>query len=328
MRISSVTLRWIGFATLATLVGGCVSQDQYNALKLDRDRMAEQLVSAQRDASQAKSAADAYKNQIDNLAATGPAKDALVLNLTQDNANLKAQNDDLNRRYQELLARPATAGNALPPPLTNALTAFAQQNPDLVDFDSARGIVKFKSDVVFNVGDATLTPKAREVIDRFAAILNSAAASQYELLVAGHTDNQPVHNPATISAGHKDNWYLSAHRAISVSNELQRTGVSSAQHRARRRGQPLARRPEEGRDQDGPESLEQGHRQRAQWASLQQVRTCGHPCLVCTGTRADCRVRRSNGFDGLSPSPRLPRRGPTRAGQFCFSARSTGASCL
>jgi chemotaxis protein MotB len=228
MRISSVTLRWIGFATLATLVGGCVSQDQYNALKLDRDRMAEQLVSAQRDASQAKSAADAYKNQIDQLAAAGPTKDALVLNLTQENSSLKAQNDELNRRYQELLARPANGPAALPQPLTNALTAFAQQNPDLVDFDSARGIVKFKSDVVFNVGDATLTAKAREVIDRFAAILNSAAASQYELLVAGHTDNQPVHNPATINAGHKDNWYLSAHRAIAVSNELQRTGVNSA----------------------------------------------------------------------------------------------------
>ena len=85
MRISSVTLRWIGFATLATLAGGCVSQDQYNALKLDRDRMAEQLVSAQRDASQAKSAADAYKNQIDQLAAAGPTKDALVLNLKMGN---------------------------------------------------------------------------------------------------------------------------------------------------------------------------------------------------------------------------------------------------
>jgi chemotaxis protein MotB len=228
MRISSVTLRWIGLAAIGITLTGCVSQDQYNALKLDRDRMAEQLVSAQRDASQAKSAADAYKNQIDQLAAAGPTKDALVLNLTQENSSLKAQNDELNRRYQELLARPATAGNALPAPLTNALTAFAQQNPDLVDFDSARGIVKFKSDVVFNVGDATLTAKAREVIDRFASILNSASASQYELLVAGHTDNAPVHNQATINAGHKDNWYLSAHRAISVSNELQRTGVSSS----------------------------------------------------------------------------------------------------
>jgi chemotaxis protein MotB len=39
-------------------------------------------------------------------------------------------------------------------------------------------------------------------------------------MVAGHTDNSRVINPATIAAGHKDNWYLSAHRAISVGSAL------------------------------------------------------------------------------------------------------------
>ena len=33
-------------------------------------------------------------------------------------------------------------------------------------------------------------------------------------------DNTPVVHQATIAAGNKDNWYLSAHRAISVSGEL------------------------------------------------------------------------------------------------------------
>src|SRR5206468_8868986 len=105
------------------------------------------------------------------------------------------------------------SGNALPEPLTNELRAFAAANPDLVDFDAARGIVKFKSDVTFATGSADVTPKAKEAIDRFAAILNSGAASGYELVVAGHTDNTRVVNEKTIAAGHKDNWYLSAHRA-------------------------------------------------------------------------------------------------------------------
>ena len=39
-------------------------------------------------------------------------------------------------------------------------------------------------------------------------------------MVAGHTDNQRVSNPETIEAGHQDNWYLSAHRAITVAAEL------------------------------------------------------------------------------------------------------------
>jgi chemotaxis protein MotB len=72
-----------------------------------------------------------------------------------------------------------------------------------------------------------VTPNAKQAIGRFAQILNSPEARGYELLVAGHTDNQKVSNPATINAGHKDNWYLSAHRAIAVSTELQRSRVDA-----------------------------------------------------------------------------------------------------
>jgi chemotaxis protein MotB len=88
-------------------------------------------------------------------------------------------------------------------------------------------MVKFKSDVTFALGDATVTPKVKEIISRFAAILNSAGADQYELLVAGHTDSTPVTNENTIKHGHFDNWYLSAHRAIAVGEELTKDGVSS-----------------------------------------------------------------------------------------------------
>src|SRR5207237_6962717 len=111
-------------------------------------------------------------------------------------------------------------GNALPEQVSNALSDFARQNPDLVDFDSARGIVKFKSDLTFATGSADVTGNAKQAIARFSQILNSSAASGYELIVAGHTDNTRVVNEATIRAGHKDNWYLSAHRAISVGSEL------------------------------------------------------------------------------------------------------------
>jgi chemotaxis protein MotB len=221
------TFRWIGFAALGLTLTGCVSQDQYSALKLERDRIAEQLITAQRDASSSKAAADQLQSQLAGLNGNGSTKDALLVNLQQQNATLQSQLDDINRRYADAMSHQGTA-TALPEKLSNELTAFAQQNPDLVDFDSARGIVKFKSDVTFNVGDATVTAKAKEVIDRFARILTSSSASGYELLVAGHTDNQPVHNPATIAAGNKDNWYLSSHRAIAVGNELMKNGVSSA----------------------------------------------------------------------------------------------------
>jgi outer membrane protein OmpA-like peptidoglycan-associated protein len=80
--------------------------------------------------------------------------------------------------------------------------------------------------VTFAKGSAELTPKAKEVIGQLTKILNSPVAKDYELMVAGHTDSTPVKNPSTISQGHKDNWYLSAHRAISVGHEMIGDGIN------------------------------------------------------------------------------------------------------
>jgi chemotaxis protein MotB len=212
-------------AVLGFSLTGCVTQERYQALKLDRDRQAEQLAQAQTDASTAKAEADAYKRQLQALMDGTASKDALNGNYLQQMANLQAQLDEANKKYAEALALAGKAGTALPVALTNELSAFASANPDLVEFDSARGIVKFRSDLTFATGDATLTPKAKDVITRFASILNSPAAINYELLVAGHTDNTPVANPATIAKGHKDNWYLSSHRAIAVGKDLIASGV-------------------------------------------------------------------------------------------------------
>jgi chemotaxis protein MotB len=218
---------FVGVAALTLALSGCVAQEKYNALKLDRDGLAEQLGKAQTEASSARAEAESYKNQLASLMANGGNLQGLVSNLQQQNANLQAQLDDINRRYAEALNKVGTGGPALPPALTNELQQFANQNPDLVDFDSARGIVKFKSDVTFAPGSAEVTAKAKDVLQRFSQILNSDAASRYDLMVAGHTDNTRVVNPATINAGHKDNWYLSAHRAIAVNSVLLGHSVNS-----------------------------------------------------------------------------------------------------
>ena len=215
----------LSLAVVGFLAGGCVSQEKYTALKLDRDRYAEQLAAAQTEASSARSEADAYKNQLSNIGTSAGGKDAMILNLTNQNNEMQRQLDALNQKYADAVSK-VGSGVALPPALTNELSDFAKQNPDLVDFDPARGIVKFRSDVTFTPGSAELTSKAKDAISRFSQILNSPTANGYELMVAGHTDNTNVVNPATIAAGHKNNWYLSAHRAIAVGTELTRDRVN------------------------------------------------------------------------------------------------------
>jgi len=219
MTARTFVTRLVGISILSLAATGCVSQEKYNALKLAHDGLVERIGEADREAQAAKAESEAYKQQLSMFQQNGSGKDAMLMNLTQQNATLQQQLDELNRKYGDAISR-VGQGAALPPELTNALEQFARQNPDLVDFDAARGIVKFKSDVTFATGSADLTAQAKTAIQRFSQILNSGAASSYELMVAGHTDNTRVVNPATIAAGHKDNWYLSAHRAISVGSAL------------------------------------------------------------------------------------------------------------
>jgi len=217
---------FLGLAALSFALTGCVtSTDKYTAVKLENEQLRTQLGEAQSQARSAQAQADTLKTQIAALMDGGNSATALLGNYTQQISNLQAQNAELNAKYQEALGRVGTGGVALPQPLTNALTSFAQSNPDIVDFDAARGIVKFKTDFTFATGSDTITEKAKAAISRFATILNSDAAKSYELMVAGHTDNTPVVNPQT-KARHPDNWYLSSHRAISVGDELIKHAVS------------------------------------------------------------------------------------------------------
>jgi len=223
IRVSALS----ALALAATALGGCVSTEQYNAMKLNRDEAVAQLNQAQQQASTATAQYDVVKHQLDAFRGSTDTKEALINNQTATIADLQHQLQDLNAQYQNAISVAGKAGSTpLPAPLTNELTILAEQNPGLVDFDSARGMIKFKSDVTFPAGSAEVTDTAKPVIDKVAQILNGPNASQFDLMVVGHTDSQPVSNPTTIKLGNRDNWYLSVHRAIGVSKELQLKNIS------------------------------------------------------------------------------------------------------
>jgi chemotaxis protein MotB len=211
-----IVIAALGFALL-----GCVPESKYNALKLEKD----QLVEAANAAETARAAADAqsksYKDQLDAILGQSGNMGTLMAQYQAENKALREQYDDLMGRYNKLAsAGPGTIGTPLPDDVANPLRQLALENSDILEFVPERGMIKFKSDVTFASGSAALTPQAKSVITRLAQILNSGRAANYELLVAGHTDNTRVVRPETIRDGHKDNWYLSAHRAITVSEEL------------------------------------------------------------------------------------------------------------
>ena len=216
---------YAGVALLSLAAVGCVSKEDYQALKMDRDTLSETLDDSQKQAAANEAKADLLQKQLARVANGQDAGEAMTANYQSQVAALTGERDALMDKYEAMLGKIGT-GPALPEALTSELTQLAAQNPDLVTFDADRGVVKFKSDVTFQSGDAELQPGAVGVIDRFAGILNGPNARQYELRVAGHTDNVGNFSAMTVSKGHKDNWYLSAHRAIGVSEELVKNGVN------------------------------------------------------------------------------------------------------
>ena len=218
----------VGLSLVGSAATGCVSSEVDNARRLHGSQLQEQLASAQRSNSELAAQNEMYKNQLAQIRNAGDNKEALYANQLQTIADLQRQRDELAEKYRQMIDSVGKQGTAaLPFALTNELTAFAAQNPDQVEFDASRGLVKFKSDFTFSQGSAELVPEAKGAIARLATILNGAVASNYDLMVVGHTDSKPVSNPATVRAGHKDNWYLSAHRAIEVSRQLRGQNVAA-----------------------------------------------------------------------------------------------------
>jgi chemotaxis protein MotB len=110
--------------------------------------------------------------------------------------------------------------------VNEGLRALADANPDIFEYDEKRGMLRFKSDVTFDLGSAKLTAKAESVIAKVASILNTSEARDLEVRVVGHTDNVPIRKSST-AAQHPTNIHLSAHRSISVRDALAKDGVDA-----------------------------------------------------------------------------------------------------
>jgi chemotaxis protein MotB len=200
-----------------SLFSGCVAEGKYRDLEQAYRQSQEQAVSL---AAQI----EELKQRIKLLEGDPAGSAAKIAQLEKELADAQAQITGWASKYDELSKKGGVV--ALPGPLNEALEAFAKEHPDLVEFDPILGMLKLKSDVTFKLGSADLSDNARNTLAQLATILNSPAASTYEVRVVGHTDSVRVSRPDTL-AKHPDNWYLSVHRAISVRSALDKAGVPS-----------------------------------------------------------------------------------------------------
>ena len=201
------------------LVNGCGSQMEQ--LRIQNDAQAQRIDELLSQLDAANLQLDQYKRQL----ATAQGKGSVELDTLQ--AKIAALEEDIKKK-SELIASMQeslrSGGAALPVELSTLLEDFAKNN-NMVDYDSERGIVKFRSDLLFDKGSDQVASTAVAAVKSLCGILNTEGGKEFDILIAGHTDDIPIQRPATREK-HPTNWHLSVHRAISVLNVMRGNDIT------------------------------------------------------------------------------------------------------
>ena len=209
---------------LAMGLGGCASQETVDGVQDTNRSLANEVarLRAELDEARASQASDAnYRS----------AAGSTMAELQAANARLQRELDAANAAYRNLEDRIANIQFApLDAETDRALAQLAAQYPQLLRYDSTRGMIRFASDLTFGSGSAEVQDTARASLSALANILNNNAAMGYDVIIVGHTDAQRI--SSATAQRHPTNMHLSCHRAIAVRDVLGSLGVASPRMQA------------------------------------------------------------------------------------------------
>jgi chemotaxis protein MotB len=220
LKVSSVLL-------MGLLLSGCVSQGKYDELKFaqrnceaERERLSAELAGARNTIQGLEAEIARLKDLLKN-------REDIITALKKQLGGTDEALQKMTKVFEDLAAKQAAplAFAPLPRELSNALKQFAERHPGLVTYDESRGVLKFTSDLVFDLGSADVKPEVVPALQEFAKIMELPDASNFDAVIVGHTDNVRIGKPET-RAKHPTNWHLSVHRSISVLNILENAGVA------------------------------------------------------------------------------------------------------
>jgi len=199
-------------------LGGCANTAAMDDLRDANRSLTERNLVLQRSLQEAQNEVAVLQRERTALdAALGEHKNALA-GAQGDLASQKAA----WLKFQEDLGKLQLG--AIDPETDAALARLAAAHPELIKYDSARGMLRVASDLTFDSGQDAVKEGAKSTLAALAKILTTDSASKYEILIIGHTDSQPV-SAATRERGHPTNMHLSCHRAIAVRRVLGEMGL-------------------------------------------------------------------------------------------------------
>lgn len=217
----------VGVLPLLAGTIGCVSRDEYLRTDFARRKAVERCEVLERDLADERAKALALEQEREGLQREVGTNAALASTLRDENSRIAEMNKKMQRQMDDVLARGMNPVEVvqvrLPADLDRALKELAAKHPDAVEYDSSRGAVRWKSDLTFEKGSDEVRSGAQQSLQEFARIVASPSASQFEVIVVGHTDNLPI-GPIT-GRKHPTNWNLSTNRAVAVVQALHRFGL-------------------------------------------------------------------------------------------------------
>ena len=207
---------WSLLVIMVFAAGGCVSQRYVDELNLVYRRSQEQLLDLRAQVEEQQTELEVLRSALTN-------QDP---DLRENLEKALASHDKLAEALSEAENRLRVIGASpiLDPEMDAALIELAKSKPELMSYDPQAGMVKFQSDLTFDLGSDHVHEQAIESLKKLSRILESPIGSRYIVRIEGHTDNVPIGKPTT-RAQHPTNWHLSVHRAIAVKDVLVRSGV-------------------------------------------------------------------------------------------------------
>ncbi len=219
------------------LLGSCVSKKKYTAIQLSNQTLNDKLASAQRaldECNAAKASVEGsnanlqtsvshLKEQVAEMSVTNQALLNNVGNMAtlsaKEAANLEKSLESIKekdlqiRRMQDALDKKDSVTLALVVSLKSSLGNLNDTDVT-VNVEKSVVFIELSDKMLFRSGSTELSPRAKEVLGKVALVLNDKP--DQEVLVEGHTDNVPISRDCI-----KDNWDLSASRAITITRVLQ-----------------------------------------------------------------------------------------------------------
>lgn len=202
------------------ITSGCISQEQYDDLKAQNRIQQTRIGDLETELSNLVLERDQLQKDLYTL------QNQSDVNIGSRDGEIAALEDAIKKKnslIEMMQARLLGAGVQLPFELNEKLQAFAKAN-EMVTFDSGSGVLKFTSDLLFDSGSDVVKAESLPAIKALSDIMNSSEGEKFDIIIAGHTDDQPIKASVT---RHPTNWYLSAHRAISVLSVMNTNDINS-----------------------------------------------------------------------------------------------------